>query len=146
ARRLLRCCTVAGAQRDFGTRVDEGAADVVSDTAGPPGDEGDLSGQIELHAIPALHRGVYFRPSSHCHAASMNLVTSSAVPRLTTFASGTIRFKRPASTEPGPISTQRASEARARASTSIFDGLGGGVGDHGKLGIGKLRALERDLE
>src|SRR5213078_1213635 len=86
---------------------DEGAADVVPDTAGPPGDEGDLSGQIE-HAIPALHCGVYFRPSSHCHAASMNLVTSSAVPRLTTFASGTIRFKRPASTEPGPISTKRA--------------------------------------
>ena len=30
--------------------------------------------------------------------------------------------------------------------TSILDGLGGGVGDHGKLGIGKLRALELDLE
>src|ERR1044072_4614060 len=43
----------------------------------------------------------------------MNLVTSSAVPRLTTFASGTIRFTRPASTAPGPTSTNRIVRAKA---------------------------------
>src|SRR5712664_663885 len=115
ARSLLRRRAVARAQGDLRAGVDECAADVVADPARPARDERDLSRQIELHAIPALRRGIYFPPSSDGHAASMNLVTSSAVPRLTTFASGTIRFKRPASTVPGPISTKRAPSPPRRA-------------------------------
>ena len=71
ARRLLRRRAVAGAERDLGSRVDEGAANVVSDPARAAGDECDLPRQIELHPIPALLPGVYYRPSSCGHIVTL---------------------------------------------------------------------------
>src|SRR5213593_4028163 len=71
-------------------REREGLRDGVPDAAAPASHHGDLPGQVDLHA------------------ASRNVATSSAVPRLVTFAPGTMRRNSPASTFPGPISMKRA--------------------------------------
>src|SRR5207249_2405016 len=67
ARGLLRRRAVARAERDLRARVEEGAANVVSNPARPARDECNLSRQIELHPIPALLPGVDYRPSSCGH-------------------------------------------------------------------------------
>src|SRR6266516_3716078 len=81
---------VTPAQGDLRPRPGQGGGDVLANAPGTAGHQGGLAGEVDVHA------------------ASMNFVTSSAVPRLTAFAPPTMRLSSPASTFPGPISTNHA--------------------------------------
>src|SRR5260370_2096113 len=85
-RRPLRLGAAGPQDGPARARHGEGLRDRVPDAPAPARDHGDLPGQVDLHA------------------ASRNVATSSAVPRLVALASGTIRRSKPASTFPAPPS------------------------------------------
>src|SRR5260370_19124240 len=89
-RRPLRLGAAGPQDGPARARHGEGLRDRVPDASAPARDHGDLPGQVDLHA------------------ASRNVATSSAVPRLVPLASGTMRRSKPASTFPGPTSMNRA--------------------------------------
>src|SRR5229473_2819424 len=74
AGRCLGSRAVAGQHRHFGACTGERLRDGQADAARPAGHHGDLPAELDLHA------------------ASMNRVSSSAVPTLTTLAPGTMRL------------------------------------------------------
>src|SRR5437016_8196818 len=90
-RRLPRLRPVPAQQRHLGPRTGQGLSDREADATAAARYQGDLVGEIDLHA------------------ASKKRATSSALPRDTTLAPGTMRFNKPASTFPGPTSMKRAS-------------------------------------
>src|SRR5229473_4365882 len=102
-RRRLGLGAVAPEDGHLRARHREGLRNRVPDAAAPARHHGDLSGQVDLHA------------------ASRNVATSSAVPRLMTLAPGTMRRNSPASTFPGPASMKRAPVPASSAARCMQD-------------------------
>src|SRR6266480_3895570 len=96
-RRRLGPGGVPPQDRDLGARHGQRLRDGVPDAAAPARHHGDLPGEVDLHA------------------ASRNVATSSAVPKLTTLACGTMRRSSTASTFPGPTSMNRPSAPASSA-------------------------------